>query len=67
MQRGADCLDMVQQMLLQPKTPSSLASFKFRLVFTFQVPAYLGCPGKEAVKRVLCSSTSSSSCCYIIM
>ena len=33
-----------------PKTPSSLASFKPRLVFTFLVPAYPGCPGKEAVK-----------------
>ena len=35
-----------------PQTPSSLASFKSRLVFTFLVPAYPGCPGKEAVKRV---------------
>ena len=35
-----------------PQTPSSLASFKSRLGFTFLVPAYPGCPGKEAVKRV---------------
>jgi len=33
-----------------PKTPSSLASFKSRLVFL--IPAYPGCPGKETVKRV---------------
>ena len=32
-----------------PKTP---ASFKSRLVITFLVSAYQGCPGKEAVKRV---------------
>ena len=31
-----------------PQTPSSLASFKCRLV---PVPVYPGCPGKEAVKR----------------
>jgi len=35
-----------------PKTPASLASFKSRLVITFLVSAYQGCPGKEAVKRV---------------
>ena len=32
LQRGADCLHMVQMMLMVPKTPSSLASFKSRLV-----------------------------------
>ena len=31
----------------------TLASFKFRLTgFTFLVPAYLGCLGKEAVKQM---------------
>ena len=85
--RGAECLHMVQLMPLHPKTPSSLASFKSRLVlfvwywlnqvvvekrplngwssgggdggangsgsgFTFLVPSYPGCHGKEAVKRV---------------
>jgi len=32
---GADCLHMVQLMPLHPKTPSSLASFKSRLVLPF--------------------------------
>ena len=32
LQRGADCLHTVQLMPLHPKTPSSLASFKSRLV-----------------------------------
>jgi len=40
-------------------TPSSLASLKFRMVFTFLVPAYPSCPEKEAVKWV-------SVCFYFI-
>ena len=52
LERGADRLHMVQLMPLHPKIPLSLASFKSRLVFTFLVPAYPGCPGKKAVKRV---------------
>jgi len=50
---GADCLRMVQLMPLpvcHPRTPSSLVSFKSRLVLP--VPAYTGCPGKEAIKGV---------------
>ena len=39
-------------MPLHPKTQLSLASFKSRLDCTFLVPAYPGCPGKEAFKRV---------------
>ena len=37
LERGADCLHMVmvQLMPLHPKTPSSLASFKSRLVLPF--------------------------------
>ena len=35
LERGADCLHMVQLMPLHPKTPSSLASFKCRLVLPF--------------------------------
>ena len=35
MERGADCLHMVQLMSLHPITPSSLASFKSRLVLPF--------------------------------
>jgi len=61
LQQGADCLHMVQLMPLHPKTPSSLASFKSRLVFTFLVPAYPGCPGKQAVERVSCRSSFYSS------
>jgi len=34
LERGADCLHVVQVMPLHPKTTSSLASFKSRLVFT---------------------------------
>jgi len=52
-ERGADCLHMVQLMPLPPplppKTPLSLAPFKSRLV-TFLIPAYPGCPGKEAIE-----------------
>ena len=35
LQRGADCLHMVQLMPLHPQTPSSLASFKSRPVLPF--------------------------------
>jgi len=35
LQRGADCLHTVQLMPLLPKTSSSLASFKFKLVLPF--------------------------------
>jgi len=50
LERGADCLHMVQ--LMPVPSPSSLASVKYRLVKTFLVPAYPGCPVKEAVKQV---------------
>jgi len=33
-------------------TPSSLASLKIQNGLTFLVPAYPGCPGKEAVEWV---------------
>jgi len=32
LERGAECLHVVQLMSLHPQTPSSLASFKSRLV-----------------------------------
>ena len=35
LERGADSLHMVQLMPLHPKTPSSLASFKYRRVLPF--------------------------------
>ena len=34
-------------------TPLSLASLKSRMLFTFLVLAYPGCPGEEAVKWVV--------------
>ena len=46
LQRGAD-LHMAQLMPL-PLTVS--CSSKIQIGFTFLVPAYPGCPGKEAVK-----------------
>ena len=49
LERGADCLHMVQLMPVHPKaTCPSLASFKSKLILL--VPAYPGCPGKEAVE-----------------
>ena len=35
LERGADCLHIVQLMPLHPKTPSSLASLKSRLILPF--------------------------------
>ena len=49
LERGAD-LRMAQVMQL-PLTVS--CSSKIQIGFTFLVPAYPGCPGKEAVKRLL--------------
>ena len=46
LERGAD-LHMAQLMPL-PLTVS--CSSKIQISFTFLVPAYPGCPGKEAVK-----------------
>ena len=49
LERGAD-LHMAQVMPL-PLTVS--CSSKIQIGFTFLVPAYPGCPGKEAVKWLL--------------
>ena len=46
LQRGAD-LHMAQLMPLQLTVS---CSSKIQIGFTFLVPAYPGCPGKEAVK-----------------
>jgi len=48
----ADYLHIVQLMPQHPKTPTSLTSFKSRLV-TPLVPAYPVGPGKEADKQVV--------------
>ena len=57
LQRGADSLHMVQLNVLHPKYPSSLASFKSRLVFPFSY--WLTQVVME--KRPLNGSSSSSS------
>jgi len=44
LERGADCLHMVQLMTLHPKIPSDC--------FIFLVLAYPGCPAKEDIKQV---------------
>ena len=49
LERGAD-MHMAQLMPL-PLTVSS--SSKIQIGFTFLVPAYPGCPGKEAIKWLL--------------
>jgi len=35
-----------------PPSPVITCFIKFQIGLTFLVPAYVGCPGKEAVKRV---------------
>ena len=57
LERGAD-LRMAQLMPL-PLTVS--CSSKIQIGFTFLVPAYPGCPGKEAVKWLLLLRTSQCS------
>jgi len=57
LERGAD-LHMAQLMPL-PLTVS--CSNKIQIGFTFLVPAYPGCPGKEAVKWLLLLLGSSRS------
>ena len=60
LQQGADCLHMVQLMTLHPKTPSSLASSKSRLVLSFWY--WLTQAVRE--KRLLNRCSSSSSCMH---
>jgi len=66
LERGAD-LQMAQVMPL-PLTVS--CSSKIQIGFTFLVPAYPGCPGKEAVKWLLLlwsMSVHSERCIEIII
>ena len=51
LERGADCLHMVQLIPLHPKTLSSRL-IQIQTGSTCLVPAYPGCPGREAVKGV---------------
>jgi len=48
LERGGNGLHMVQ---LMPLSPHHLL-LKIQIGLTFLVPAYPGCPGKEAIKRV---------------
>ena len=60
LERGADCLHMVQLMPLHPQTPSSLASFKSRLV----LPFWYRLTQVVLEKRLLYRCNSSSSHCH---
>jgi len=52
LERGADCLHMVQLMPLPSQNPVISCLVLFQTGLTFLVPAYPGCLGKEAIKRV---------------
>ena len=67
LQRGADCLYMVQLMPLPSQTPSSLASFKSRLI----LPFWYRLTQVVLDKRLLIECISSStvvvkSCCSLV-
>ena len=49
LEQGINDLHMVQ---LMPLPPYRLCLIKIPISLTFVVPAYPGCPGKKAVKRV---------------
>ena len=63
LERGADCLHMVQLMPLHPKIPSSLASFKSRVV----LPFWYWLTQINLEKRPLngCSKCLISHSCYL--
>jgi len=61
LERGADCLHMVQLMPLHPKTPSSLASFKSRLLFTAR------CYASVVLAMALCLSVRPSVCLSVCL
>jgi len=61
LERGADCLHMVHLMPLHRRTPSSLASFKSRLVLPFWYQLTQVVPDKRPLSRCISSSSSSSS------
>jgi len=64
LERGADCLHKVQLMPLHPKTPSSLASFKSRLV----LPSWYRLTQVVLEKMPLngCSSSSSDDAHVVV-
>ena len=59
-ERGADCLHMVQLMQLHRRTPSSLASFKSRLVLPFWYQLTQVVPDKRPLSGCISSSSSNS-------
>jgi len=62
-ERGTDCLHMVQLMPLSSEDPIISSLIQIQIDLTFLVPAYPGCPGKEADERV--SGSSSKTYCII--
>jgi len=57
LERGVDCLRMVQLMPLHPKTPSSVASVKSRLVLPFWYQLTQVVLEKRPLNRCISSST----------
>ena len=53
LERGADCLHMVQLMPLPSPNPIISCVIEIQTGFTFLVLAYPGCPGKEAVNGLV--------------
>ena len=52
LEQGGDCLHMVQLMPLPSQNPIVSCQILILTGFAFLVPAYPGCRGTEAVKRV---------------
>ena len=60
------CIIMVQLIPLYPQNPVVSCLIQIQTCFTFSVPAYTGCPGKEAVKRSRSSSKEVSNKCIAV-
>ena len=60
---GEDCLHMLQLMPLHPETPSSLASFKSRLVLPFWYRLTKVALEKRPLNRCSSSSSTAATCC----
>jgi len=67
LERGADCLHMVQLMPLHPKTPSSLAALKVRLVLPFWYRLTQDVLEKRPLNGCSCSSCCSSVVVVVII
>ena len=53
LERGAYCLHMVRLMPLPSQNPIISCLILIQTGFIFLLPSYPGCPGNEAIKRVL--------------